>query len=186
MFLKDLNFKRTSKLQGTLKPFFFFFAYPSLHDIWMSLKYSKTNELGASVSCCVKQRGCTKWSPRPSSSRSCSCHPLSQSSPGRKEPARGKGRERGGCEIPTRLGVFEMRVPQGECDTVCSILKLSICCSLGSVSSAKPFTGQALELGSEPQGDLGLRQVSCSGRRGIQTAGARWRHPGGLLTCRLR
>lgn len=92
--------------------------------------------------------------------------PLSQISPGRRERGGGGGNGR----YPHRLGVFVICGPQGECDMVCSILKLAICCSLGGVSSAGPFVGRAFELGSEPQGNLGLRKVSCSGSRGIRTA----------------
>lgn len=87
MFLKDLNFKRISKLH--------FFSHLRLQDLEMSLKYSRLT--GASVSCRVKRRDCTKWSPGLSSSRLWLFLPSgSQVSPGRKKLSKGKG---GPCEI---------------------------------------------------------------------------------------
>lgn len=84
--------------------------------------------------------------------------PTGESNQPREEGACPEGR--GQCEMP--LGIFEIHSPQAERDTVYSILQLAVGCSLGCVSSAEPFMGGALELGSSPRGDLGLGQVNRS------------------------
>lgn len=98
----------------------------------MSLKYSRLT--GASVSCRVKRRDCTKWSPGLSSSRLWLFLPLRESSQPREEGA--VQREGAGGRVRYHLGVFGIHIPQGEFSLFhFKVLKLAVCCPLGCVSS---------------------------------------------------